>query len=320
MKITNFLGTLFLLFLLTTSGCVNLWGKKDSTFPSQVKPATLSTPPQYGNTGEKGEEITGELRGEQPSSFDKDYIIGPEDVLKIQVWDNSDLERKVQVSREGTFSFPLIGTVKASGLSVAQLEEELIKRLADGYLINPHVTITIEEYKNKKVFVLGEVHKPGAYPLTGRTGLLDIISQAGGQTEDAADEIIIIRPQNNLKKERPTLPNEVGKEEIITLNLYRLMRGDLTLNIDLQKGDTVFVPKMNYFYVYGEIAKPGRYELETGITVLKGIAMAGGLTEKASKWRIKIIREKDGARIEIKAKMDQLLEPEDIISVPESFF
>jgi polysaccharide export outer membrane protein len=315
------LKTLFILFLLLTAGgCGYIGGKKDSTLSSQDKSFTPSpVPPQSGESGQQ-EQILIEQTESRIVPTDKDYIIGPEDVLKIQVWDNSDLERRVQVSREGIFSFPLIGTVKASGLSVAQLEEELIKRLADGYLINPHVTITIEEYKNKKVFVLGEVHKPGTYYLTGRTDLLDVISQAGGQTEDAGDEIIIIRPQNNLKKEAPTMPNEAGKEEIITLNLYRLMRGDVTLNIDLQKGDTVFVPKMSYFYVYGEVDKPGRYNLEKGTTVLKGIAMAGGLTEKASKWRIKIIREKDGARIEIKAKMDQLLEPEDIISVPESFF
>jgi len=313
--------TLIILFLLLTAGgCVYIFGEKDPTLSSQDKSFTPSpVPPQSGESGQQ-EQIFIEQTESQIVPTDKDYLIGPEDVLKIQVWDNTDLDRTVQVSREGTFSFPLIGSVKTDGLSVAQLEEELIKRLGDGYLINPHITITIEEYKNKKVFVLGEVHKPGTYPLTGRTDLLDIISQAGGQTKDAGDEIIIIRPQNNLKKETPTMPSEVGDREIITVNLYRLMRGDVTLNIDLQKGDTVFVPKMSYFYVYGEVDKPGRYTLEKGTTMLKGIAMAGGLTEKASRWRIKIIREKDGARIEIKAKMDQLLEPEDIISVPESFF
>jgi polysaccharide export outer membrane protein len=313
--------TLLILFLLLTAGgCGYIWGEKDSTLSSQDKSFTPSpVPPQSGESGQQ-EQILIEQTESQIVPTDKDYLIGPEDVLKIQVWDNTDLEREVQVSREGIFSFPLIGTVKANGLTVAQLEEELIKRLADGYLINPQVTITIKEYKNKMVFVLGEVDKPGKYPLTGRTDLLDVISQAGGQTVNAGDEIIIIRPQNNLKKETPTMPNEVGEGEIITVDLYRLMRGDFTLNIDLQKGDTVFVPKMSYFYVYGEVDKPGRYTLEKGTTVLKGITMAGGLTEKASKWRIKIIREKDGARIEIKAKMDQLLEPEDIISVPESFF
>jgi polysaccharide export outer membrane protein len=303
--------------ILILGGCTHLWEKVKKTFPSHDKPPMSSSAPVRLDSDGRSEEMA---KKDQATTAPEDYIIGSEDKLKIQVWDNTDLDRTVQVSREGIFYFPLIGSVKADGLSVAQLEKELSRRLADEYLINPHVTITIEEYKNKKVFVLGEVDKPGTYYLTGRTDLLDVISQAGGQTENAGDEIIIIRPQNNLKKEAPTMPNEVGDREIITVNLYRLMRGDVTTNIDLQKGDTVFVPKMSYFYVYGEVKTQGRYTLEKGTTVLKGITMAGGLTEKASRWRIKIIREKDGARIEIKAKMDQLLEPEDIISVPESFF
>lgn len=312
---------LIIFILLTTEGCNYLGIHKNSDLPLKEKSiqSSSSTQPEEFLKQEEAlkEQFQKQIRIITP---DQDYTIGPEDVLRIQVWDNPDLERKVQVSREGTFSFPLIGNVKASGLTVAQLEAELIKRLADGYIINPHVTITIEEYKDKKVFVLGEVQRPGTYPLTGKTNLLDIIAQAGGLTKEASDELIVIRPQNQGKKETPTLPEDAVESEIIRINLYNLMRGDFSLNIEILKGDTLFVPKMSYFYVYGEVNKPGRYPLEKGTTVLKGITMAGGLTEKASKWRTKIIREKNGVRIEKRAKMDQLLEPEDIISVPESFF
>jgi polysaccharide export outer membrane protein len=210
--------------------------------------------------------------------------------------------------------------VKTDGLSVSQLEKELSNRLTDGYLINPQITISVDKYNSKKVFVLGEVHKPGTYSLTGRTDLLDVISQAGDLTTDAKDEILIIRPPNHARQENPTMPQKARENEILTIDLRKLLSGDINSNIELREGDTVYVPKRGYFYVNGEVKSPGRYVLERETTVLKGITMAGGFSEKASKWRIKILRERDGKKIKIKAKMDQLVEPEDIISVPESFF
>jgi polysaccharide export outer membrane protein len=116
------------------------------------------------------------------------------------------------------------------------------------------------------------------------------------------------------------MPQEAREGETITVDIVKLLNGDINLNIELQKGDTIYIPKRSYFFVNGEVKLPGRYILERETTVLKGITMAGGFTEKSSKWRIKILRKKDGKKIEIKAKMDQLIEPEDIISVPESFF
>jgi polysaccharide export outer membrane protein len=312
--------TLLILFLLLTAGgCGYIWGKKDSTLSSQDKSFTPSpVPPQSGESGQQ--KLLTEQTENRTVSTDKDYIIGPEDVLKIQVWDNTDLDRTVQISREGTFSFPLIGSVKTDGLSVAQLEKELSNRLADGYLINPNITIAVDKYNSKKVFVLGEVHKPGTYPLTGRTDLLDIISQSGGPTSEAGFELVVIRPKSPIIKRNPTMPQEDEEIEKIAIDLYKLLNGDINQNILLKEWDTVYVPKRSYFYVYGEVMKPGRYDLEKETTVLKGITMAGGLTEKASKWRTKIIRTNDGKKINMGAKMDQLLEPEDIISVPESFF
>ncbi len=153
----------------------------------------------------------------------KEYLIGPEDILSIVVWDHEDLTRKVQVSPEGNFSYPLIGKVKAEGLTVSQLEKEIAARLSGRYIINPQVTITVEEY-----------HR--------------------------------------------------------------------------------------FFYIFGEVKKPGRYPLEAGTTVLKAITIAEGATDKAAINKTKIVREEGGVRKEIKAKMGDLVRPEDVIIVPESFF
>ncbi len=254
----------------------------------------------------------------------KDYVIGPQDVLEITVWDHEDLNRTVTVSESGDFSYPLIGKVHADGLTVSELEKEIERRLSGKYIINPQVNITVKEYRSKRVFVLGEVggsgsnKGPGAYPLIGKTTLMEILALAGGPTKDAGSEVIIIRPKR--KVSNPTPLEKASEDEIIRVNLRRLLEGDMTQNIVLQPNDTIYVPKAEYFYVFGEVKKPGKYILEKGITVLKAITIAGGTTEKAAINKTKIIREKNGVKIEIKAKMTDPVYPGDTIIVPESLF
>ena len=250
----------------------------------------------------------------------KDYVIGPEDVLQIQVWDHSDLERSVFVSREGFFSYPLIGQVQAGGLTVAQLEKEIAGRLGKGYLVSPQVTVTVKEYRSQKVFVLGEVVNPAKYALTGQTTLLDVLAQAGGPTPEAGAEVIVIRPVDGRRKNRPTSLQEAKAGETITVDLQRLMNGDIPQNMSLRDGDTVYVSKAQYFFVYGEVKKPGRYVLTQGTTVLKAITTAGGITDIAAVKRTKIVREKTGVRVKLKAKLSDWVFPEDIVMVPQSFF
>ena len=258
------------------------------------------------------------------SHADKAYIIGPEDIINITVWDNDDLSRKVQISQKGDFSYPLIGTVNAEGLSVSGLEEEIKGRLAGRFLINPQVSVSVEEYKSHKVFVLGEVGGkgggPGTYPLYGTTNLLEVLSRAGGPTDSAGGDIIVVRPGNHNHQANPITPEEAREDETINLSLWRLLEGDLSQNISLRTGDTVFIPKARYFFVFGQVKNPGKFILEEGTTVLKAITIAGGVTERAAVNDTNIVREKNGQRLQIKATMGNLVEAQDIIMVPESFF
>ncbi|WAC06800.1 MAG: polysaccharide export protein [Thermodesulfobacteriota bacterium] len=258
-----------------------------------------------------------------PPQKEKEYEIGPEDVLEIQVWDHDDLTREIYVSREGVFSYPLIGTVRAGGLSIEQLEQEITNRLSGKYIIDPQVSVTVKGYKSKRVFVLGEVggseKGPGTYPLTGKTTLIEVLTLAGGLSKDAGSEVIVIRPKNI--KENPVTLEQAGKEDrVIRINLRKLLEGDNSQNIYLEPNDTVFVSKAAYFFVYGEVKTPGRYNLEKGTTVLKAITTAGGATEKAAVNRTKVVREKEGRKTEINITMTDPIEPEDIVMVPESFF
>ena len=258
----------------------------------------------------------------QPERKEKEYEIGPEDVLEIRVWDHDDLTREVYVSREGVFSYPLIGTVKAGGLSIEQLEKEIKERLSGKYIIDPQVSVTVKEYKSKRVFVLGEIggtgKGPGTYPLTGKTTLIEVLTMTGGPTQNAGTEVTVIRTRKT--SGGPGLPEKAQNDEVIKINLRKLLEGDASQNIFLEPNDTIFVSKAAFFYVYGEVKSPGRYNLEKGTTVLKAITTAGGATEKAAVNRTKVVREKEGKKTEIHINMTDPLEPEDIVMVPESFF
>ncbi len=284
--------------------------------------------PKSASIGEVFEKKATELIVPEENHAVRDYVIGPEDVLKAQVWDNEDLNRTVHVSRDGEFSYPLIGKVKAAGKTVDGLEKEIVSRLASGYIVNPQVTVTVEEYNSKRVYVMGEVggpqgigKGPGTYPLTGQTiTLVEILTQAGGLTREAGDEVLVIRPQTETKKSGPVAVSEASESEKIKVNLRKLLEGDSTQNIVLKHGDTILVPKAKYFYVFGEVNNPGRYNLEKGTTVLKAIAMAGGVTRFAAGNRTVVVREREGERVKQPAKMGDVIQPEDIIMVPENPF
>lgn len=109
----------------------------------------------------------------------QDYIVGEEDILKITVYDNPDLSTTARVSGDGMIKFPLIGEIKVAGLTTSQISREIASRLADGYVIDPHVSVFIEEYKSKKTTILGQVVKPGIYALSGNTTFLELLSKAG---------------------------------------------------------------------------------------------------------------------------------------------
>ncbi len=121
------------------------------------------------------------------------YRIGPGDVLKITVYGHEDLTRPAVVAADGRMPFPLIGDVQASGLTPTELEARLRELLGKDYLVDPQVSVAVQEYRSQKVFVLGEAEKPGTYALTGRATLLDVLSQAGGPSKTAGRQLVVVR-------------------------------------------------------------------------------------------------------------------------------
>jgi polysaccharide export outer membrane protein len=245
-------------------------------------------------------------------SFCQDYIIGEGDVLKITVYDHPDLTTIERVTGEGTITLPLIGLIRVDGLTVSQISERISALLADGFIVNPQVTIFIQEFKSKKASIMGQVNRPGLYELSGQTTFLELLSKSGGLTKDAGDKAIIKRKTVSSNK----------NENIIVIDLKRLTEGgDTSLDIPIMDGDSVYLPRAGVFYVTGEVKKPDAYRYEDETTVIKAVTVAGGFTDKASPGRVKIIRKINGKeKIFEKVKMDEPVLPDDVIVVPESFF
>jgi polysaccharide export outer membrane protein len=251
-----------------------------------------------------------------------EYLIGSQDVLTVTVWDSPDLSGKYTVETDGSFTFPLIGRIKAGGLTLRQLEAELRKKLADGYFRNPQVSVAVESYRSQRIFIVGEVRSPGTYPLTGDMTLIEAIARAGSTTPNASPEAIIVRAAPGKTPAGPILPGQKADvAETRRVNLRELQSGALTQNIALRDGDTIYVPRAESIYVFGQVRSPGAYALQDAeTTVLQALSLAGGVTDRGATNRIKIVRVVDGEKVELKVKLTDLVLPGDTIIVPEKYF
>jgi polysaccharide export outer membrane protein len=244
----------------------------------------------------------------------QEYELGEGDLLKITVYDNPDLTTEVRVSGEGMITVPLIGEVQVKSLTATAIGRKLAGLFADGYIKNPQVSVFILEYKSKKVTALGEFTKPGLIEMRGNSTLMEMISNAGGITANAGETLYI---QRNIIKGGTNHKDDIT----ITVDLVKLLEGgDITLNVPVLDGDSIYVPKAAFVYVMGEVKTPGAYKITKGLTVLRSISLAGGFTQLASKRKTQIVRKVDNVEKSIDAKMDDLVMPDDIIVVPESLF
>ncbi len=255
-----------------------------------------------------------------PAHAGGEYALGPEDEVSVIVWDHPDLTRKIRINLEGRISFPLIGEFQAAGLTPLELEKRLQSMLADGYLVDPQVSVQVMDYRSQKIFIIGEVNSPGTYPLTKRTTLVEALSMAGGVRQEADQEITIVRPKEGHTITGAILPEDADPSEVIRVRLKDLLEGEKGRKEFAANMDTIFVPKIKVFYVTGEVKRPGQYTFVKGMTVLQAISTAGGFTDKAAKRKVQIVRERDGRRVEIKPELEKTIEPLDTIVVPESFW
>lgn len=248
------------------------------------------------------------------------YVVGNSDVLKVTVWSQPELSGEFTVDAAGGVTLPLIGTVKAAGLPVDQIEREIRDRLADGYVVNPQVSIGVAQFKSQRVFVVGEVKLPGVVPLTGTLTLVEALTRVGSLTEMAGGDLVVIRPAEGQTVNGPVLASDAGARELLRVDVKLLQSKGPTSNIVLRDGDTVVIPRAEVVYVVGQVNTPGAVAYERDMSILQVISKANGVNNLGTTKRLKILRVVDGKRTEVKASLGDKLMPGDTVVVATRWF
>jgi polysaccharide export outer membrane protein len=204
-----------------------------------------------------------------------EYQVGPGDVLEITVFGNEDLSRIPTVQTDGSIALPLLGAVQVAGLTVGEVQRKVTSLLAKDYLVNPQVEVKVREYKSQFVSVLGEVNQPGRKPLRGPTRLIDALLDAGGFTQHASGEVLIARSEGSFESGRKTLTVRISSAKLTP-------QDEINLSLPLVNGDIITASPKYYVTVDGEVNHPGRYPVESDLTVTGAISLAGGLTRFGS--------------------------------------
>jgi polysaccharide export outer membrane protein len=250
-----------------------------------------------------------------------EYQIGAKDLLEISVFEVPELNITVRVSENGMITLPLLGDVQAAGLNRAELEKKIAAMLEKNYLRNAQVTIFIKEFQSKKVSIMGAVKNPGMIDLIGRQSLLQVISMAGGLSEQASDTVVIFRQF----KSGPGLSLTIRLDEL-------LLKANPRFNIPIFPGDIINVPGSQFLdiYVFGQVKNPGAVRMKMGsdqVTLLRAIAQAGGFADRARRGKVQVTRSENGVEkkiyIDVKeilagGSKDFVLQAFDVIFVPES--
>lgn len=239
-----------------------------------------------------------------------EYLLGAGDMVRVTVYGSQDLNTEARVSQEGTISFPLLGELKLTGLTPVQAEKLISKKLENGdFVKSPHVNLVVMQYMSQFVSVLGDVYKPGRFPLDRPTTLSDALALAGGVNQVGSDIVTLTRK------------NGEGTTKY-TFDIRELLAsGRTTHNPKIYDGDIVYVPKAPMFYIYGEVQRPGSFKLERDMTVAQALSTGGGLTARGTERGIKIKRiGADGNLKTIDASLGDKLQKDDVVVISESWF
>jgi polysaccharide export outer membrane protein len=243
----------------------------------------------------------------QAGAKSEDYRLGAGDLLKIVVFDHEEFSVDARISQTGNITFPLVGQVPVAGLSTRETELLLARRLIDGgFVKQPQISVLVAEYQSQKVSVMGQVAKPGQYPLDAAKRVLDVLAMAGGVLNDtASDNATLVRADSSR----------------VVIDLQKLFDGDPAVNFAVQDGDTVFIAHAPQFYIYGQVQHPGQYRLLRNTTISQAISIGGGLTPRGTQ-RGAIVKRVDakGKEFKLSVKDEDVLQPNDVLLIKASLF
>lgn len=252
-----------------------------------------------------------QAQGTPPPTPKVEYVLGSGDTIRITVYQNPDLTTEARVSESGQISFPLLKDVRLGGLTITQAEKRLADGLRDGNFVKqPQVSILVLQVRGNQASVLGQVNRPGRYPLeVAELRLTDLLAMAGGVAATGSDLVTVVGVRNNQQfRTVIDLPTVFGAGK----------RGD---DLIVQNGDVIWVERQPMVYIYGEVQRPGALRLERGMTVLQALATGGGLTLRGTEKGLRVHRRgQDGKVQALTPAMDDRLLDGDVVYVRESLF
>jgi polysaccharide biosynthesis/export protein len=240
-----------------------------------------------------------------------DYLLGAGDAIRIQVFQNPDLTLETRVPEGGAITYPLIGSVRIGGLGIGAAEQAIAQALKEGgFVQKPQVNIVLVQIRGNQVSVLGQVNRPGRFPLeTFNTRISEMLATAGGIAATGADLVILVGSRNG----KPI------RKEVDVAGLY--LGNRLDDDIAVVGGDTLYVHRAPLFYIYGEVQRPGSYRVERNMTVQQALAQGGGPTVRGTESRLRLHRRMPEGRIQqLSPDLDAAILADDVLYVRESIF
>jgi polysaccharide export outer membrane protein len=240
-----------------------------------------------------------------------EYRIGSGDVLRVSVYQNPDLSLETRVTEAGTISFPLLGSVRVGGLTVTAAERVIAEGLRNGNFVRqPQVNLVVMQVRGNQVSVLGQVNRPGRFPLeVADLRLSDLLAMAGGVSNTGSDIVVV----NGMRD------GQAWRVEVDLPSLFA--SGGRSRDLVVQGGDTVWVDRQPLVYIYGEVQRPGPLRLERGMTLMQALATGGGLTSRGTEKGIRVHRRQADGRVQVmQLVMDERMQDGDVVYVRESLF
>ncbi|WP_339802487.1 polysaccharide biosynthesis/export family protein [uncultured Marinobacter sp.] len=247
-----------------------------------------------------------------PVLADETSALGAGDRLNITVYGQEDLTTRTDIAADGTISMPLLGRVEVAGMTPPAAARMIEGRLEQGgYLRRAHVNLLVEENRSNTISILGQVNSPGQVALTGPTSLTEALALAGGINKEGGERIVVIRPGNDGRQSR----QEFRLDELLDSS------AEATMPITLRRGDTLYVPRVDQFYVHGQVQRPGTYPLNRPLNVMQALSVSGGFGPAARTSGLVLYRKQpDGRVVQLDAKLNDPMRDGDVLFVKESLF
>jgi len=231
-----------------------------------------------------------------------DYLLGPGDLLHITVFEAKELETKARVSSRGYVSLPLMGLVQIQDLTAREAEIKIEEKYREKYIKDPHVTVFVEEHVSQRITLVGEVKKPGTYDYPSKMRLLDVLALGGGLSDNAGRVVQVRRKED-----------KHGESGMMIVDLDKLIQDGLVeLNIEINGGDIIFIPKAGVFFVDGAVRRPGSFPITQEIDIMEALVTAGGFQPYANKSSATLIRYLENGKREVKEVDLQKVENKEI--------